>query len=185
MQNIKAKKESMIRLAGMVIILLGLLLSIVLDFFINNPAFYIMLLMIIIPWFVVIILMKLEIDIIVDKSLIWFIVLIVYTLIMSFIGILLYQQGTYALIFISTAISNILLILSWHYALSIFKKKKIVFISGAAGYCVLTFLFRLIPLITHIFWLIAIAPLGLVVLGVILIMFAELRMKKKGLLNWI
>ena len=98
MQNIKAKKESLMRLLGMVLILFGLLITLLVDiiFIVSNVALY---LLIIIPWFLLIILLKLEIDFVVDRTIIFFIILCVYTIIMSLI----------ALLFISNLVASILL----------------------------------------------------------------------------
>ncbi|MFX1258198.1 MAG: hypothetical protein ACFFAN_10085 [Promethearchaeota archaeon] len=186
MQNIKAKKESLIRVLGTVLILFGLLISVVLDFFILDFILYIYILSIFIPWFFLIILLKLEIDILVEYMLIFMIVLTVYSIILIIIGGLVISTNELnTLIFVVTAISNILIILCWQFALSIYKKKKLVFLIGGIGYCLLTAIFRLGILMAKLIWFISLVPLTLIILGMCLTIFAELWMKKKGLLNWV
>ena len=185
MQNIQAKKENLIRLLGMVLILFGLLISIALDYFIHSFILYVFVLLIFIPWFALVVLLKLEIDFIVNKTVIFTVILIFYSIIMLLIGNILSTNATNSLIFISTIISNVLLVFSWNYAISIFKKKKLVFLIGGLGYCILTAIFRLIPLMSQLFLILSLTPLSLVLFGMILIFLAELRMRKKGLLHYI
>jgi len=185
MQNIQAKKENLIRLLGMVLILFGLLISIVLDYFIHSFVLYVFVLLIFIPWFVLVVLLKLEIDFIVNKMVIFIVIIIAYSIVMLYFGNILSTNATNSLIFISTVISNVFIVFSWNYAISIFKKKKLVFLIGGLGYCILTAIFRLIPLMNRLFWILSLTPLSIVLFGMILIFLAELRMRKKGLLNYV
>jgi hypothetical protein len=104
---------------------------------------------------------------------------------MLYFGNILSTNATNSLIFISTVISNVFIVFSWNYAISIFKKKKLVFLIGGLGYCILTAIFRLIPLMNRLFWILSLTPLSIVLFGMILIFLAELRMRKKGLLNYV
>ena len=184
MQNIKAKKESLMRLLGMVLILFGLLITLVVDiiFVISNVIFYIL---IIIPWFLLIILLKLEIDFFVDRTIIFFIILCVYTIIMSLVALLFISNEVGSLLFIMLVISDILLLICWHFAITIFKKKKILFILCGIGYLLITCIYRLLPIVITWPWFFNLGSAAIVLLGMVLILFAEMRMKKKGLLNYI
>ncbi|TFG21478.1 MAG: hypothetical protein EU529_13510 [Promethearchaeota archaeon] len=184
MQNIKAKKESLIRLLGMVLILFGLLITLVVDiiFLISNIALY---LLIIIPWLLLIILLKLEIDFVVDRTIIFFIIICVYTIIMSLVALLFSSNETASILFIMLVLSDILLLICWHFAISIFKRKKILSILCGIGYLIITFIFRLLPIMITWPWLLNLASAAIVLLGMVLILFAEMRMKGKGLLNYI
>ncbi|HEY0090015.1 MAG TPA: hypothetical protein VGB37_14310 [Candidatus Lokiarchaeia archaeon] len=185
MQNIQAKKENLIRLLGMVLILFGLLISIVLDYFIHSLILYVFVLLIFIPWFILVILLKLEIDFVVNKMVIFIVIIIAYSIVMLLIGNNLSTNAANSLIFITTVISSVLLAFSWNYAISIFKKKKLAFLIGGLGYCILTAIFRLIPLMSRLVWILSLTPLSIVLFGMILIFLAELRMRKKGLLNYV
>lgn len=184
MQSIKGKKESMLRLLGMVLILIGLLASLIFDYFILMMNFYVFVLLIFIPWFILIILLKLEKDFFVDNMWKLFLLFGIYTFIMIIIGIFI-PMGADMIPFIMISISYILLILSWHFALSIFKKEKTIFLIGGIVYCILSVIFRIPLLVLKIGLLLGISALVIIVLGMLLIIIAEMVMKKKGLLNWI
>jgi hypothetical protein len=73
-----------------------------------------------------------------------------------------------------------LLISCWHTSLSIYKKNKLIFIIG--GFSSLVLIMLLWSSLKHVF----IIGLSLTQLfGLLLIILAELIMKKKGLLNYI
>ena len=184
MQNIKAKKESLMRLLGMVLILCGLLITLFVDiiFVISNVALF---LLIIIPWFLLIILLKLEINFVVDHAIIFSIIFCIYTIIMSLVALLFISNEVASLLFIILVISDILLLICWHFPISIFKKKKILSILCGFGYLIITSIFRLLPIVIIWPWLLNLGSAAVVLLGMVLILFAEMRMKKKGLLNYI
>lgn len=182
MQSIKGKKEGLLRVLGMVLILISVLASIIFDFFLLDLIAYVLTIIVLIPWFLLIVVLKLEKDFFVDNMSKLFIGLGIYSAIIIIIGLIIGLSAT--LLFIVAIISNILIIFCWHFALSIFKKEKIIFLIGGIGYCVLTAMFRVL-LFIGLNLLLGIAPLLLVALGIILIIIAEMRMKKKGLLNYV
>jgi len=186
MQNIQAKKESLMRLLGMILILFGLLITLILDyvFVMTNLIMYLMILLIIIPWLVLIILLKLEKDFIVDHAIIFFSILCVYTIIIS-ITLTLSSNDSTTLLFIMLVISDIMLLICWHFALSIYKKEKLLFVLCGIGYLVITPFFRIGPFVINLPWLLNHVPIALVLFGIILIIFAEFKMKKKGFLSYI
>jgi hypothetical protein len=104
---------------------------------------------------------------------------------MVFIGNIIIPEKSATLLFSMISISEILIIINWHFSLSIFKKEKLIFLISGILYCILTFIFSLSSLILQLGLLLGIAPLVLVVLGVLTIIIAEILMKKKGLLNYI
>ena len=187
MQNIQAKKESLMRILGMVLILFGLLITLILDyiFVIANLTLYLLILLIIIPWFLLIILLKLEKDFIVDHAIIFFIILCVYTIIIIFVALPLSPNESTSLLFIILVISDILLLICWHFAITIYKRLKLVFVLCGVCYLIITAMFRLLPIVISLPWLLKLVPPALVLLGMVLILFAEMKMKKKGLLNYI
>ena len=182
MQSIKGKKEGLLRVLGMVLILISVVASIIFDFFLLNLTIYVLIMIVFIPWFILIVLLKLEKDFFVDNMSKLFIGLGIYSAIIIIIGTIISIYGM--LLFIAVIISNILIILCWHFALSIFKKEKLIFLIGGIGYCILTAIFRVI-LFIELNLILGIAPLLLVALGICLIIIAEMRMKKKGLLNYV
>jgi len=182
MQSIKGKKEGLLRVLGMVLILISVLASIIFDFILLDLIAYVITIIVLIPWFLLIVVLKLEKDFFVDNMSKLFIGLGIYSAIIIIIGSIIGLSAT--LLFIVAIISNILIIFCWHFALSIFKKEKIIFLIGGIGYCVLTTIFRVLLFIASNL-LLGIAPLLLVALGIILIIIAEMRMKKKGLLNYV
>lgn len=184
MQSIKGKKESMLRLLGMILILIGLLASLIFDYFILMINLYFFALLIFIPWFILIVLLKLEIDFFVDNMWKLFIVFCIYTFIVLLIGF--FNSTISAMVsFIMISISYILLILSWHFALSIFKKEKMIFLVGGILYCIISAIYRTALLIVQIGLILGISALLIVALGMFLILIAETLMKKKGLLNYV
>lgn len=182
MQSIKGKKEGLLRVLGMVLILISLLASIIFDFFLLDFTIYILVLISFIAWFILIVLLKLEKDFIVDNSLKFFIGLGFFSILTIIIAAIINASAIFLIVVVT--ISNILIIFCWHFALSIFKKEKVIFLVGGIGYCILTLIFRVILFIS-LNLLLGIGPIILLILGIIVIIMAEMRMKKKGLLNYI
>ncbi len=182
MQSIKGKKEGLLRVLGMVLILISILASIIFDFFLLALITFVLTIIVLIPWFVLIVLLKLEKDFFVDNMAKLFIGLGIYSAIIIIMGLIMGLSAV--LLFITAMISNILIIFCWHFALSIFKKEKLIFLISGIGYCALTAIFRVL-LFIKLNLLLGIVPLLLVGLGIILILIAEMRMKKKGLLNYV
>ena len=187
MQNIQAKKESLMRILGMGLILFGLLISIILDyiFVMANLTLNLLIFLVILPWLLLIILLKLEKDFIVDHVIIFFIILCIYTIIIVFVALPFSPNESTSLLFIMLVLSDILLMICWNFAFSIYKKEKLIFIVCGFGYLMITSIFRLLPIMINLPWLLKLVPAALVLLGIVLILFAEMKMKKKGLLNYI
>ncbi|MFX1337440.1 MAG: hypothetical protein ACFFDK_02395 [Promethearchaeota archaeon] len=182
MQSIKGKKEGLLRVLGMVLILISVLATIIFDFFLLDLTTYILAIVVFMAWFVLIVLLKLEKDFFVDNASKFFVGLGIFS---AIIIIIAWMIGVSALLlFIMVIFSDILIIFCWHFALTIFKKKKVVFLIGGIGYCIITALFRVLSFIA-LNLILGAAPLLLVILGICLIILAEFRMKKKGLLNYV
>ena len=174
------------RIGGMVLILFGLILSIIFDAFVLNYAIlFAFILVIALSWFVLIVFLKLEKDFFVDNAFKVSIVLIALSSILIIMGFFVGSSELNAFNFAFLSISNILIILSWHFSLSIYKKQKILFILGTIVFCIFTLIFRISSLMIQFGYFLSLTPLLLVVLGICLIIIAELRMKKKGFLNYI
>ncbi len=182
MQSIKGKKEGLLRVLGMVLILISVFGSIVFDFFLLDFTMYILILVVFIAWFVLIVLLKLEKDFFTDNASKFFIGLGIFSVVMILIAAMI--SVSISLLFIVVIVSNILIIFCWHFALTIFKKEKLIFLIGGIGYCILSAIFRALAFIA-LNLLLGVAPLILVILGMCLVLLAEMRMKKKGLLNYV
>ena len=183
--SIKGKKEGIYRLLGSILLLISLVLALFLEFLIlNNPLLSIILILITIPPFILSILLKLEQDFFVNNAkkfsyLILIEIIVINSLIFAF------YNTSLALTTAITSSSNILLIICWHFSLSIYKKNKIFFLI-----CGISYFFVYYPILldsisfSHLF-IINLILLLTISLGLFLIMAAELIMKKKGWLKYL
>ena len=87
MQSIKGKKEGLLRVLGMVLILISVLASIIFDFFLLDLITYVFTIIVLIPWFLLIVVLKLEKDFFVDNMSKLFIGLGIYSAIIIIIGL--------------------------------------------------------------------------------------------------
>ena len=174
--SIEAKKEGILRLIGSVLILISLFPTVFLDILILNcPIVTYIIISTISPWMLLFILAKLEKEIVVEYFLYYVIFALVFTGGLILIGLNACIGTDFRIYFILITISYVLLLFCWHYALSIYKKEKIIFIISGIGYVILRiplFMWQLIEIIIFI-------------VGFCLIIIAERKMKKKGMLNYI
>lgn len=182
--SIQGKKEGICRLTGTTLIFISLALSIIFNFFIlNNLILYLILILINLPPLILSILSKLELDVITKNSLKF--LFTISTIVISLIIVTIFFNSFLKIKFVLIVSSNLLLISCWHFSLSIYKKKKIIFIFSGTGYCILIFILCLANFVLYSFLVLILFPLLLVLIGIMLIIVAELSMKKKGLLNYI
>jgi len=182
--NIQGKKEGICRLTGTTLIFISLALSIIFNFFIlNNLILYLILILINVPPIILSILLKLELNFITKNSLKF--LFTISTIVLSLIIVTIFFNSFLMIKFVLIVSSNLLLISCWHFSLSIYKKKKIIFIFSGTGYCILIFILWLANFVSYSFLVLILFPLLLVLIGIMLIMIAEIIMKKKGLLNYI
>ena len=185
--SILAKKENLIKIIGTIIILFGLLVSLIFDFFLlnSNIPSYIFIIITIIPILSLIICFKLELNIIRNNPREFFYITCCFLTLMIIIGVILRPNDEYILSFIIIIISNLFVISCWHFSFSIYKKEKILFIMTGLGYIFTTVLFKIYSLKDQLGLCIGLISLFCVILGTCIILIAEARMKKKGLLNYI
>ena len=182
--SIQGKKEGICRLTGTTLIFISLVLSIIFNYFIlNNLILYLILILINMPPLILSILLKLELDVITKNSLKF--LFTISTIVISLIIITIFFNSFLMTKFVLIVNSNLLLTICWHFSLSIYKKKKIIFIFSGTGYCILSFIIWLANFVLHSILVLILFPLVLVLIGIMLIIVAELSMKKKGLLNYI
>lgn len=184
--SIQAKKEGLLRLIGMICIVIAIGLNLIFDFLITSclPA-YVILFSISIPWIAFIALMKLENEVIMEYLRYFYLFFIAYT-----IGLLIISRfacipvGIYVnYLFIAGA--YVLGLLTWHFSLSIFKIKKIVFLVFGIAYIVISLVFRMSLYNNAGILLFGIISIVFFSAGLGLVIFAEQIMKKKGLLNYV
>ena len=191
--GIQGKKEGINRLKGSIMLFFVILLSISFDYFIlNNPLLYLLFILICIPPFILSILLKLELDFIVKHSA--KILAIIAIIIISLVIIANFFIPSLMFLFALVVSSNLLLIICWHFSLSLYKKHRLIFIYSGSGYCLINlflwfahFIFNIFAYSMLFYHLLAVIllPIFLALIGILLIVFAELSMKKKGLLNYI
>lgn len=184
MELFKGKKLSLLRLLGASLILISLLSSLFLDYFIlNNWFLFLIFLTFNLPWLILSIALKFEVSFLRHNLLKISIILTIFSAVMAIYGIVISHSTTY--LFLIMMISNFLLLVCWHYSASIYKREKLFSITGAVTYVLVYSFFKISILITLFGFLTGILPLLLLFLGFLLIFSTELIMKKKGLLNYV
>ena len=182
--SIQGKKEGICRLTGTTLIFISLALSIIFNYFIlNNLILYLFLILINVPPLILSILLKLELDFITKNSLKF--LFTISTIVISLIIVTIFFNSFLMIKFVLIVSSNLLLTICWHFSFSIYKKMKIICIFSGTGYCILIFILWLANFVSYNFLVLILFPLLLVLIGIMLIIVAELSMKKKGLLNYI
>lgn len=184
--SILAKKQSLTRVIGAVIILMALLISLIIDFFIlKNFLIYLYVIITIMPILFLVSCFKLEWNVLRNNPRQFFLIIIFYLILMIILGALIRSSDVDfpQIMFVIT--SNLLLIMCWHFSFSIYKNEKILFIVSGLGYIIITVLFKWVTVFTQLGFFVSIFPLFLIILGMCLIIGVEIQMKKKGLLNYL
>jgi len=139
--SIKGKTESISRFVGSILILISIVLEMCLSILIlNNLLINLMLILTTVPPFVVSIFLKLEKDFFVKNARVLSYLLLIELIVLNSI-IIAYYNIFLVLSAIRLSNSIILLIICWHFSLSIYKKNKIIFF--ICGTC---FVFLNLPL---------------------------------------
>jgi len=183
--SIKGKKEGIFRLLGSILLLISFVLALVLGILtLNNTLLSITLILITVPPFILSIFLKLEQDFFVNNTKIILYLLLIENIILNSILIAFYSTST-ALNAVITSSSNILLLICWHFSLSIYKRNKIIFFICGISIFILQFLILLNSFsVSHLF-IFNLILIITVSLGLLLIILAELIMRKKGWLKYI
>ncbi len=180
--SIRGKKEGLYRLIGSFLLLLSFFLSIFFSILVLGDLILSLLLILMIgPPFLMSILLKLEQNFIVKNSIKFTILVIIIEVVLNSITLPIYSN-LLIVRFVLIESLDFLLIVCWHFSLSLYKKHKLIFIIGGFSSFVLNILLMLN--LNHLF-IINISLMLTLFLGLLLIFSAELIMKKKGLLNYI
>jgi hypothetical protein len=81
--------------------------------------------------------------------------------------------------------SNILISISWHYSLTIYKNKKILAIMGYVLFSFLTIYIRSNYSNNPFDLVLSLVPLMMITCGLLIIIITELIMRKKGFLKYL
>ena len=178
---IHGKKGGIFRLLGSFLILLSLILAILFNMLAINLLFYLLLITIVAPLFLLSILLKLEQDIFVKNSRKILLLLTAVAVVIN--TIVFFSYNTLLIIkFVLIECSDLLLICCWHFSLSLYKGRKMIFVISGLISIVLN---GLLWLSLGEILVILVFLMPSLLLGMFLIISAELIMKKKGLLNYI
>lgn len=171
---VKGKVEGIIRLIGSFLILICIFLNFIIDFTNLNQIYwnlgYITLVGILFVSFI----LKGEIAVFSKRS------NLIYIIILFIVSIILITTS-FSFSFLIIFSSRFSLIICWHFSLSIYKNKKIVYLISGFVY----FLLEIFSLFLITKDIITIIQIYLVFIGFISIGITELIMKKKGFLNYI
>jgi len=183
--SVKGKSYFSIRILGMILLFLVFLAQFMSDLILIDGLWEkIILFMNIIPWLFIYLALKLEFSFIPSYKLFLFLILIIYSLFMNlmlFIGLLSLSKLKYI---IFSSLVEIFLLTSWNFSLTIYKKKKLIFIISSF----ISSIFIVIGVIFYLSipnWIFNIINLFLYIIGIVLIVFSEYKLKKKGFLNYI
>ncbi|MFX1477673.1 MAG: hypothetical protein ACFFCI_06045 [Promethearchaeota archaeon] len=179
---ILGRNKIYLRFVGAFCILAGLMLSITFSIVLLLTV-YLFFLLVVGPMIILSSCIKIEIKIVNNNLKAFLIIILVFSLLMTIIGIILIKKFSIGLSFIVFLISNILAIICWHYSLTLYRKKKNLFIISGLGSITLSILYCLFKFK----WcqLLGILPSALMFCGMLMILITELVMKKRGLLNYL
>ena len=184
--SILAKKESLLRVFGSVLILFAVLSTLIIDVLSLNVKFHNLFLMAaIFPMIIIAICFKLEWSLIINNSSKFVILLAVYLSFIIIVNAFLTINLEHFMRFTIILLTNVFLALSWHFSFSIYKKEKIIFIISGVINILFSIFFKLNSLIAQFGIFFSVFPIFLTVGGMCLIIIIELKMKSKGLLNYI
>lgn len=183
--EIKGKRYFSIRLLGMVILFFSFLIQLILNLIFLDDLFgRILIFIIIFPWFCSYLSIKFEFSYITNSKTVVFIFLFIYTLIIIILILLDVISFLSTSYIIFQSLFMILLLTSWNFSLSIYKKKKIIFfLSGIL--CIIINLVSIKYYFKSFFFSISFINSILILMGIISIFLMEKLLKRKGLLKYL
>jgi len=187
MSIVEAKKEGIIRLIGNVLLLISFTISpfFFYEFLRAAIDLYIFFICILIGWFLFLVLIKLEIKLVRDNSKKLSFMVIAYTIIIIILGLFSPKEITIIMNWILIIVNCIFLLMCWHFSLSIYKRKKFIFLTCFLIVQVCYFIILLLGGTIYKHLILLLILMLLTITGTLSIIFAEMSMKKKELLNYI
>ena len=184
MFSIKGKIENLLRFSGFILILFSFISSFIFDYFLFDFVIYFFIIIIIIPYFIILFSIKLELNLTIENQKIVLFITMLNSIVFLIFGLIFFQKDL-IFPFLISIITNYLLIVNWKYALSVYKKKKMIFIITGVFYCIFTITFRFFIFVKQMLFSISVLPIILLIIGMLFIIITELLMKKRKLINWL
>jgi hypothetical protein len=183
--GILAKRKFFLRFVGAFIILLGIVLSIIFDYFLLNILTFLFSVFPILILFSFIACLKIEVKYVREHYFIISVIVSISLIMIIITGCLFGVIESISLLYLLITSSNILISISWHYSLTIYRNKKILAIAGYSLSSILTIFIRS-SYSNNLFDLVlSLIPLMMIICGLLIIIITELRMRKKGFLNYL
>lgn len=180
--SIKAKRRTLIRLIGAIIILIGFITALLFIYvFLDDFIAYYSIISMFAPWFLFSTFLKLELDYFNNHLKIISIILLIFSIAMLIFTILWNLSDAINIIFISLALSALLI--CWHFSLSLYKKRKICFLLSGLFYIGVIALFNL-QIGAPIAFIYAL-NIAIVAIGILMILIVELNLRKNGYMKYI
>ena len=182
----KAKAEYILRICGFILITIVVPLTLFTDYsLIDYLLLIIFYFIVIIPWIIFYILSKLTINWIIKRKIIILSALLFLLGLVSIISLFFINYSItledYIMWILLLSKTNSLL-LCWNFSFSIYRRRKLIFLTSGLSYSVLTGFFLIYSLdILNLMFI----SLILTFLGMLCILTGELIMIKKGLLNYL
>ncbi|TFG21908.1 MAG: hypothetical protein EU532_14795 [Promethearchaeota archaeon] len=177
--GIKAKKSAILRFTGSILILIGLMISLIFRIlFLDNTIGSIIWILLNLPWIMVSFLLKLSIDFVSNNSKKILLFLIIYSSLILLV--LIMWNVLIAATVVFNFILSLLSLTSWYFCLSLYKKRKIVFLLSGIFYVSGSIFLNL-----KNDFLGTILSICIVGLGIVLILIIEFNLRKKGYMNYI
>lgn len=181
---IKAKGLMLTRLASSIIFLFAFLIVFLFDLIMTNDLVFEIILVISIAFFFLLVIgLSLEMKFFRNHSRI-FISIIILGMISAEIYIILTDASMLYLNFI-IILTSLIGVLSWYYALSINKKKKILFCFLSSMYYLINFTLQFYLQLPENYFILRLNALNVVLICITLILMTEYIMKRKGYLKYL
>ena len=182
---IRGKKLGTVRFIGSFLLLFAFGLNLTYDFFIVNTVLsLIFLLLLIIPWTGIVIMLKMEIDKVKNNENIIIFSFIGFSSFLSIVFFLFLSSNEFVFILL-LIVPDVLLIVAWHYSISIYKKEKVIFIILDILFIILSLFNKIQNYINRYNIIFGLLPYALTFFGTSAILLAELYLKKSGLLVYV
>jgi len=183
--GIKGKWEMSIRVFGMILFLIGIIFTVILDFYIlQDTIVFLLSIVIFFQSLSIVIGFKLELKLFIEKKSNLLIILVISSGIILVFGSLLSLEQSIIHLFLLLSFSNSIVIVSWHYSLSYYRKKKFFFIIGSVAHITISLIIRYTTLMKF-FGFIGLIPFILITFGIGSILLSEGILYKKKLLKYV